>query len=230
MMKKRMLYAVMVMLPALLPAFLTGCPTEPGEEENIPLTSLENTVWAGETPRNGDWATFTFKAGNKVAASFAVDNTTNEWTCTYDGAAKSGSFSGGGLGAFTISKDAKTLVITEYYAHGLREFKRLRGGDSVDPVPFTPGALPADLVNTVWAGETPRGGDWATFAFKADGKVVASFAVDNSTNEWTYTNTGKDGAITGPGWFDGLFTISDDAKILTFPGYMGGSRDFTRLR
>jgi hypothetical protein len=230
-MKKNIFFTGMMILLALSLAFL-GCPTEP-EEENIPLESLVGTVWAGETPRDDDWATFTFKADGNVVASFAVDNTTNGWTYTYNKDSKSGSFSGGGLTAFTISEDSKTLVITTYYAHGQREFKRLRSGDGVDPVPFTPGTLPADLVNTVWAGETPRStetGDWATFTFKTGGDVVVSFAGDNSTNGWTYIydNEDKSGTITGPNWFNGEFTIN--GEILTFPGYMGGSREFKRFR
>jgi hypothetical protein len=234
MMKKRVLFTGVMILLVLSLGFLTGCPTEAGEEEN--LTGLENWVYGGETPQanNTGWLTITFKEENKVICAFSADNTTNEWDYTYDKGTRAGTVSkaGGGWtpGDFTISEDGKTLTFSSYMG-AARDYKRLRSGDIVDPVPFTPGTLPAKLVNTVWGGETPRSGDWVTFTFQADNKVVASFSIDNTTNDWTYTyeDASKSGSFSGGGL--GAFTISNDARTLVITGYYAhGPREFKRFR
>jgi hypothetical protein len=236
MMKKRMMCTGVGMLLVLSLGVLTGCPTEAEEEENLPLTSLEGSVWAGETPQaeNTGWLSIIFKENNKVICAFSADNTTNEWDYAYDKGTRAGSVSkpGGGWtpGDFTISEDGKTLTFSSYMG-AARDYERLRSGDGVDPVPFTPGALPADLVNTVWGGETPRDGDWATFTFKTDGKAVASFAVDNTTNEWTYTypDNSKSGSFSGGDLQ--AFTISNDGTTLVITTYYAhGPREFKRFR
>jgi hypothetical protein len=233
MMKKNMLFTGVAVLLVLSLAFLMGCPTEPEEEKGG--SGLENRVYGGGTPQNENtgWLTIAFKANNKVICAFSADNTTNEWEYTYDKGTRTGIVSNpaGGWtpGGFTISEDHNTMTFSNYMG-AARDFKRLRSGDGVGPVPFTPGELPANLVNTVWAGETPREGDWATFTFKAEGKVIASFAVDNTTNEWTYTydNNSKSGSFSGG---LGAFTISGDNKTLTITQYYAhGLREFQRLR
>jgi hypothetical protein len=97
------------------------------------------------------------------------------------------------------------------------------------------------LTNAIYGGGTPQANNtgWLTLAFKADGKVVAAFNADNTTNEWQYVydSAKKQGMITNPsgGWNpapDG-FTISGDTKTLTITnyGFHGGDpRDFKRLR
>jgi hypothetical protein len=235
MMKKRILFTGMVMMLALSLAFLTGCPTEAAEEGN--LTGLENWVYGGETPQspNPGWLTITFQKNNKVICAFSHDGTTNEWNYSYDKGTRAGTISrsGGGWtpGDFTISGDGKTLTFNNFMG-AARNYKRLRSGDGLDPVPFAPGALPADLLGTVWGGETPRGEeDWATFTFRADGKAIASFAIDNSTNEWefTYTDSLKSGSFSGGGLT--AFTISADGTTLIInPYYAHGFREFKRFR
>jgi hypothetical protein len=143
------------------------------------------------------------------------------------------------MGPFKIDGDTKTLVFNSWM-NAPRTLNRLRAADyTLDANPFTPAALPADLVNTVWAGETPQdsGHGWLTIAFKADGKVICSFSFDNSTNEWAYTYdvaATPQGTITNPsGWAptpDG-FTISDNTlTIVHYGSHAGDPRTFTRLR
>jgi hypothetical protein len=119
---------------------------------------------------------------------------------------------------------------------------------TLDDVPFTPGTSTIDLVNSVWAGETPRPGDWLTITFKnltsaivgsteTGERVIWSFATDNTTNNWgyTYNSTTKTGTITAGGWNpapDG-FSISADGKTLIITHYgshEGEAREFNRLR
>jgi hypothetical protein len=241
----------------------SGTGTEP-----VPVASLVDSVWAGETPRAGDWLTISFKdietaiagsdeTGLRTIWSFAIDNSTNNWGYTYDGSTKTGTISSGGWNpapnGFTISADGKTLTITNYGSHegAPRSFKRLR--DSAGAVTITPQAIPAPvhLAGSVWAGETPRAGDWLTISFKnletaiagsaeTGLRVVCSFAIDNSSNNWGYTYDGaaKTGTITtGSGWAGpapGGFTVSDDGTTLSIVNYGGhgeaAPRVFKRLR
>jgi hypothetical protein len=229
---------------------------------------LAYTVWAGDTPQAGNtgWLTISFlelesaikgsdDIGYRAIAAFSADNSTNNWGYTYDSAARSGTLPGAGGwlggGAFTISADYKTLTFTSFMGSA-RNFRRLRAKDlTIDSVPFTPGDLPGDLVNSVWAGETPRQGDWLTMTFKnlaepldeekapekTGQRVICSFSADNSTNDWgyDYDSTKKAGTITtGSPWSpapDG-FTVSADGKTLTIPNYGGHGEGlaFSRLR
>jgi hypothetical protein len=182
--------------------------------------SLVNTVWAGKTPRAGDWLTISFKdietaiagsteAGLRTIWSFSFDNSTNNWGYTFDGTARTGTITSGGWNpapdGFTVSEDGTTLTITNYGSHtgGPREFKRL--WDSAGTVTITPLAIaaPAHLVGSVWAGTTPQdnGNGWLTISFKdlttaINGsaeiglRTIWSFNADNTTNNWGYTYDG----------------------------------------
>jgi hypothetical protein len=105
---------------------------------------LAGSVWAGETPRAGDWLTISFKdlataiagsteTGLRVIWSFSIDNSTNNWGYTYDAA--TGTIVSGGWnpapGGFSISEDGTTLTIKRYGGHedDPREFKRLQTPD-----------------------------------------------------------------------------------------------------
>jgi len=92
------------------------------------------------------------------------------------------------------------------------------------------------LEYTVWAGETPRAGDWLTIAFQPEGKVVFSFSIDNSTNLWDYTfdKTTKKGTIdTGIPWNPAPNGFAINGDILTITNYgnhEGAPRNFQRYR
>ena len=92
----------------------------------------------------------------------------------------------------------------------------------------------AVLIDSVWAGETPRPGDWLTITFKPQGKVIWSFTIDNSTNVWEYTfdKDNRGTIITPEGTWNPApngFTISGDTLTITNYGSHGGSpRDFQR--
>jgi hypothetical protein len=200
-------YAAPVLALALA---LAGC-GDPSEENDIPLPSLVNTIWAGETPRSGDWLTVAFQGSGKVVMSFVADNSTNQWTFTYDDAAKTGTISTGSgwspaPDGFSVSRDAMILTIRNYGGHGglPRMFRRVRAADAEpDPNLFPTGALPAGLVNTVWSGPTPAndGKGWLTVAFRSrrtenadNGEqslagtnvAVLSYTHDNTTAVWEY--------------------------------------------
>jgi hypothetical protein len=209
-------YAAPVLALAL--AF-AGC-GDPSEEHDIPLPSLVNTIWAGETPRSGDWLTISFQASNKVVMSFVADNSTNEWMFTYDDAAKTGTISTSGWNpapnGFSVSKDTMILTIRNYGGHeGLpRMFRRVRAADAEpDPNLFPTGTLPAGLVNTVWSGPTPAENGWLTVAFRSrrtsnadNGEqsltganvAVLSYTHDNTTAVWEYAYDDEAGTGTAP--------------------------------
>jgi len=232
-------------LPMLLVQFFifAGCP-EPGTNINNTDNSaaLINSVWAGVTPRAGDWLTITFRPDNKVIWSFSFDNTTNEWEYSFNTSNTGTISSPEGVwnpapNGFTVSSN--TLTITNYGSHSgfPREFKRVRQADlTVDPVPFTPEALDANLHNSVWAGVTPRAGDWLTITFRPDNKVIWSFSFDNTTNEWEYSFNSETnaGIITVSGGWNPApngFTINSDTLTITNYGSHGGaSREFKRYR
>jgi len=239
---KKIFYGVI--LPVLVSFFIfTGCP-EPGTNINDTDNSaaLINSVWAGFTPRAGDWLTITFKPDGKVICSFSFDNTSNEWEYTFN-TSNTGTIStpegvwNPAPNGFTIS--VNTLTITNYGSHsGLpREFKCVRQADlSVDPVPFPLEALDANLLHSVWAGVTPRAGDWLTITFRPENKVIWSFSFDNSTNEWEYSfnSETQTGTITvSEGWNPAPngFTINAETLTITNYGSHGGaSREFKRYR
>ena len=224
-------------------ALLAGCP-EPGAAviggDNT--GALANSVWAGETPRAGDWLTITFRPENKAIWSFSIDNTSNEWGYSYNSAANAGTIAvsegwNPAPGGFSISGD--TLAIANYGSHSgpPREFRRLRRADlTVDPVPFVQGPLDANLVNSVWAGETPRAGDWLTITFRPENKAIWSFSIDNTSNEWGYSYNSAAGAGTitvSEGWnpAPGGFSISGDTlTIANYGSHSGAPRAFRRYR
>ena len=80
----------------------------------------------------------------------------------------------------------------------------------------------AALIDTVWAGETPREGDWLTITFRPKGKVIWEFSIDNTTNEWNYSfNFDNEGIISipGGGWNPAPhgFTVNGDTlSIVNF--------------
>jgi uncharacterized repeat protein (TIGR02543 family) len=144
-------------------------------------TSLVNTVWAGETPRPGDWLTISFKnlataiagseeTGLRAIGSFNVDNSTNNWGYTYDDTTRTGTIISSRWNpapeGFTIDDEGTTLTIKNYGNHGDREFKRLRDKEGTVTIEPEPIAAPSHLAGSVWAGETPRTGDWLTISFK----------------------------------------------------------------
>lgn len=116
-MRKKVFFGFTLFVSLVL--LFTGCP-DATKEDDVPLADPVNTVWAGETPRPGDWLTISFKAENKIVLSFAFDNTSNEWEFNYDAGAKKGTIITGSSWSpapegFTISADAKTplpLLIT----------------------------------------------------------------------------------------------------------------------
>jgi hypothetical protein len=116
----------------------------------------------------------------------------------------------------------------------------------VDTVPFTHGDLNSNLVNSVWAGNTPRLGDWLTITFRPEGKVIMSFSIDNTSNEWEYTFDEAENAgdiIIPPDpdpdpeapepWHPAPngFTVSGNILTITNYGFHGGNpREFRRYR
>jgi hypothetical protein len=200
-MKNRVLFTGMVILLALSLAFLTGCPTEAAE--NLPLTSLVDSVWVGE-PAAEDWATLNFKANNQAAfllASVGIFNggssPSGDWAAyTYDADAKTGSVNsvdsalGAAPGSFTISGDTKVLTFANYQGSGSsRAFKRVRP-DAENT--FTLDALPEDLVGTVWGATNPmQDGGWITLAFTPGNQNAGAFTHDNTSRirNYTYDNT-----------------------------------------
>jgi hypothetical protein len=148
---------------------------------------------------------------------------------------------GGGTYAFQLDKFSETLIILNFGADGKdsREFKRvavnlreseLAVAPKFDPIPWTPGDLPEDLVGTVWMGKAPNGG-WLTITVAGADSVVTSYSVDNSTNNssLTYNAETKSGSMSGSGG-PGAFSIS--GSVLTFSNFYGhaGSKSFKRYR
>ena len=200
-------YSSMLLLIFLSMMFFFGC--QDGSTDIIDVGNagaLANSVWAGETPREGDWLTITFRPEGKVIWSFSVDNTTNLWDYTFnDNNAGTISSPGGSWNpapnGFTVS--GNTLTITNYGSHGgaPRDFRRVRQTNfTVDPVPFTLGALAGNLVGSVWAGHTPIAGAWLTITFRPNNRVIMSFTHDNTSNEWEYTWNNNEGTIVTDGW------------------------------
>ncbi|MDR1902150.1 MAG: hypothetical protein LBQ88_07725 [Treponema sp.] len=255
-MKKRIALFGMAALLTLSMVLFLACPTDDPKEEELPLASLKDSVWAGETPREHDWVTLTFKdltspiagseaIGRRVIASFAIDNSTNNWGYTYNAIAKTGAITSTGWNpapeGFSVSQDNKTMIIKNYGGHEAdRSYKRLRDTDlAVDSEPYTAGTSTTKegLLYSVWGGSTPQANNtgWLTITFNADDKVIAAFSGDNTTNQWACTDydaAERTGTLTGAGsWLDGgAFIISEDGKTLTFTSFMGTPRDFKRYR
>jgi outer membrane protein assembly factor BamE (lipoprotein component of BamABCDE complex) len=221
--------------------FFTGCPTPgtSGPENNA--DALVNSVWLGETPRDGDWLTIAFKPEGKVMWAFSIDNSINEWDYTFD-TDNAGTISSAAWNpcpnGFTINGD--TLTVTNYGNHdgAARNFTRVRSADLsiTDPVPFELETLADDLCGSVWAGITPQGEEaWLTISFNADGKVIWAFSFDNSTNEWDYTfdTNEKKGTVSSSGWnpCPNGFTINGDTlTISNYGNHSGDPRSFKRYR
>jgi hypothetical protein len=263
-MKQRFKLATLLIVGALV---FWGCPNPNDSDSGNEVfpESLTDTVWTGETPRAGDWLTISFKdiseaiagsteTGSRAIWSFTIDNTTNNWGYAYDSKTGTGTIVSGGWNpapdGFTVNEDGTTLTITHYGSHtgDPRSFKRLR--DSGGTVTITPGPIPApaQLAGSVWAGETPRAGDWLTISFKAletpitgsteaGLRVIWSFNFDNTTNNWgyAYDSATRTGTIVSGGWNpapDG-FTVNEDGTELTITHYgshTGDPRSFKRLR
>jgi hypothetical protein len=261
-MKQRFKMAALLLAGVLL---LPGCPTPNDDPPPAALESLAGTVWAGETPRAGDWLTISFKnletaiagseeTGLRTVWSFGIDNSTNNWGYTYDAATGTGTIVSGGWNpapdGFSISADGTTLTIVHYGSHAgaPREFKRLRDNKGVVSIAPETIASPVQLAGSVWAGETPRAGDWLTISFKDLETAIAgseetglravwSFSIDNSSNNWGYTYDAatRTGTVVSGGWNPAPngFSISADGTTLVITNYgshEGASRELKRLR
>ncbi|MDR1624934.1 MAG: hypothetical protein LBT33_00200 [Spirochaetia bacterium] len=100
---------------------------------------LAGTIYGGENP-GGNWVTFAFKTGNKVAVAFASGTgSTNDWSYTYDGYSNgddddegkftdaTGPFTnGGGTQFFNIKETNDTVLECESFMGSPRSFKRYR--------------------------------------------------------------------------------------------------------
>jgi len=245
-----------------------------------------NSVWAGQTPaaNNTGWLTITFRAkstsdtsyekdmgANVAVLSYGQDNSSAVWDYSYDSTTRTGTgFSNGksawtgaattwNPGAFTISSDGNTLTFSNFMG-GPMDFKKVRNTDLtvVSPVPFTLGALAANLVGSVWAGSTPAASNtgWMTITFRAkatsgsagtnetsmgENVAVISYAQDNTTAVWNYsyasstkTGTAFTDGLTPAGaaqtWNPGAYTINEAGDEITFSSFMGSSRTFKRYR
>jgi hypothetical protein len=216
---------------------------------------LFNAVYGGTNP-GGAWVTVTFRNDGKMIGAFSGDNTSNEWTYTYN-AGGSGSITASGWtpGAFTISTNGATLTFTNFGGHGgAKTFNRLRAPNlAAADSPANLAPLADTLAGSVWGGSTPAGNNtsWLTLTFRAkrtsgyeagmagSNVAVISYAHDNSTAVWEYSydsaakagtafvNGRKpDGSETS--WNPGAYTISADGKTITFTNFMGSARSFKR--
>ena len=219
---------------------------------------LVNTIYAGPTP-DGGWLTMSFgektQTGTnppkeiKVYCAYSTDTNTTKYKLyalhdyTYNEIARSGVISrymdSEAPGPFTLSEDGKTMIFSSYGESGNPlEFKRVRNSDGIiDDVPFTLGALPADLAGSVWAGEGPREGDWVTAVFTSASRASVSFIFDNSTNVYTITtHTHSGGAAcdnNGKPQFAsymGPFIISANDTTMTQPEWHNGTHTWKRYR
>ncbi len=228
---KKIFRGVLLPLALILFVFFTGCP-EPGTSDTINQyynkgvdmsAALVGSVWAGQTPRAGDWATISFRPDNLVVMSFSIDNSSNGWEYTFNslnqGTITNPSGWAPAPNGFTITGD--TLTIVNYGSHegAPRNFRRVRDTELVitQPAPFMLGTLADDLSGSVWAGTTPAAGGtgWVTLSFRAKGNsesgeafnsindllVVQSFAHDSTTAvfNFTYDSETKTGALSAPG-------------------------------
>jgi hypothetical protein len=171
---------------------------------------LFNAVYGGTNP-GGAWVTVTFRNDGKMIGAFSGDNTSNEYTYTYDsGSAKNGAITSTGWtpGAFTVSENGAVLTFTDFGGHGgAKTFNRLRTPDlTVAESPANLAALADTLVGSVWGGSTPASNNtsWLTLTFRvkrtgATGSgayeaemagtnvAVISYAHDNTTAVWEYS-------------------------------------------
>ena len=76
-----------------------------------------------------------------------------------------------------------------------------------------------ELVGSVWAGETPREGDWLTITFRENNRVTMSFTYDDTTNDWQFTYRNNEGTFITDGWNPAPqgFTVNGDTlSIVNF--------------
>jgi hypothetical protein len=190
---------------------VTATSTEDSSKSGVTTVAVNNplfkAVYGGTNP-GGAWVTITFRNDGKMIGAFSGDNTSNEWTYTYN--ARSGAITSSGWtpGAFTLSENGETLTFTNFGGHGgAKTFNRLRAPDLVvvdSPADLAP--LTTGLVGSVWGGSTPAGGNtsWLTLTFRAKrtaatgsgayeaamggtNVAVISYAHDNSTAVWEYS-------------------------------------------
>ena len=146
--------SIAIFLSVLWYVLIAACSDSTQENPQDKNESLANTVFAGED-RDGKWATFAFIDEDRVY--YFHDNAAHyDWEYTYTHASRIGSIQREGTlpGTFTVSDDNLTIRFSNYLGtQGDCSFKRVRDQNAEDEeVPFTIGALPADLDNTVWAG------------------------------------------------------------------------------
>jgi hypothetical protein len=244
---------------------LAGCQDATDNDDSpvdpdVPLASLVNTVWAGETPRSGDWLTMSFRDADKIVMSFIIDNSSSEWSFTYDAPKKTGTIVTGSPWSpapegFTVSTDAKILTVKNYGGHGGdKQFKRLRQADlTLDANPFSPGALDTNLVGSIWGGSTSASSNtgFITIGFRTKAEsdtsqtgtnvAVIQYAQDHTTAVWDYSydsstrkgtgfTNGHTPDNTSTTWNPGEYTISADGKTITFSSFMGSEKSFSRFR
>jgi hypothetical protein len=244
-------------------AFLTvtATSTEDSGKTGTATVTVQNSLchagYGGTNP-GGAWVTVTFRNDGKMIGAFSGDNTSNEWTYTYDsGSPKSGAITSAGWtpGAFTVSEDGATLTFTDFGGHGgAKTFDRLRAPDlTVAESPAHLAGLADTLAGSVWGGSTPASNNtsWLTLTFRAKrtsgyenemagtNVAVISYAHDNTTAVWEYSydHSGKAGTAFTNGhkpdgttttWNPGAYTISEDGKTITFTSFMGQARAFKR--
>lgn len=147
--------------------------------------NLVNYVYGGNPAGAANtWWTYSFDTYNagEVVIQNSATNTTTSASYTYNSSTGTGTITG--YGTFAVSDDGSILTI------GGADYDNLRP-DGNAPV-FT-GTPPAYLVGTTFAASGPREPDWCTFTFTGfnastlSGTVIASFTIDNTTNNWVYT-------------------------------------------
>jgi hypothetical protein len=183
-----------VMLCAFIAIFLVSC-DDSADDDSLPVTpapvTLAYSVYAGEDA-DGKWATFAFMDEDTVY--YFPDNAAHyDWTYSYNETGKSGFItkqgsSGAAPGEFTLSDDEKFIIFGDYCeTQGQRQFSRVRDKDVVDdPVPFSVGALPADIDGTVWAATAYRTRDWTTLTVTATDGVSGTIDVAHSFDCTSY--------------------------------------------
>jgi hypothetical protein len=190
---------------------------------NLPITMPQQAATPAETRRQPVDYSYESGSGEGTLAKYPADD-------------------GGGTYSFCLDENSETLTIVNFGADGesAKEFKRvavnLRESSTTvepefDPIPWAPlGDLPDDLVGTIWMGKAGNGG-WLTMTVTDAAHVVASYSVDNSTNNsgLAYNGSDKSGTMSGSGG-PGAFAIS--GSVMTFSNFYGhaGQRSFKRYR
>jgi hypothetical protein len=171
----------------------------------------------------GAWTTFFFDGNGDQTGTVVIQqetsttNTSVSAAYTYDDQDSAVTITG--YGTYNISVSS--------LSQGTVSYARLRPNGT----PPTLGRPPADLAQTVWAGNGPRSPDWVTLSFRGldprtqTGQVVASFVIDNTTNLWTYdyniTVPGKYYIAASTGTDPGAFTVDPVTNVITFDSFFG---------